>query len=995
MAKGTELATAYVSILADTSSIDKDVRKALDGTAKHGDKVGKDMGARMSTALSSSLGKSGTSAAAQFHQGLIAGIRSGSSSVAGEFGKLGQLAEGAFSGITSKSGVAALAIGGIGIATVAAGKQLYDLGAQWDDIADGITGKTGLVGKELDKITDSVKAVGKDSSASLADIGDATGSLVQSLKLTGKPLQDLTRSITDLNELTGDKLNVRDLAKVFKGFNVPAEDMDEALDRLYDTFTNTGIPVSELIQTLKSVGPTARTLGLDIGQISGILATLEEAGVDGATALKGLKIGIGNLAKKEPGKDPLQAIQDVVAQIQSLIDKGNETAAIDLAKSTFGKSWQPIFDTIANGKLTVDDLNTSVENTGRTIERSKDATDDWKEEFQKLKNTWQTELEPTAASIFGGINDFLRETITLMDAIAEHRWKDAWNALFPGRNTGPLPTPGVGQQPGAQNQRLGRGGAGNYPNPQPGVGQSPSTPNMQHPGPPQAGGGGNAMPRIPGSYGLPPGANSGGYGGGGAQFPDWVNQIADAFGIKPSTYSGHQTSNRNEAGYAPNPQGLNRGIDWSGPVQNMQKFADYLATVPGGLEQVIWQNPGTGATVEIAGGIPQPGYFSGDLGGHQNHVHTRQSTPIPLPSWWRMGTFDQGGWLPPGATMAVNATGKPEMILTPEQLQALADQGIDPNTLLHGQGQGAAPGPGQQLIDALAAPGMGSDVGSRTEGYIPAAAGSTGVAGTSFAASLLNLGNEAVAAAIDQAAGAGAMAANAFAPGAGAGVQLGADLAKRGVSYGFQMASIGVDALVEQLTPFGAPRWLGYDYTGFMPQLGQIPALTTSLEKAVGEQGQGEGKAPPMPPGTEHMLPGAQPGVPVPPGPPPALPSSPGALPSPGAGVGPGAGTPPFGQPPTPSGNMSDPNYLKDLFGFDQGGWMQPGSYGVNLTNRPEPVFTNAQWSSIEKTALTAPDGAGQFGVRIENLYATDADDVKRKIDSQQRLAMMRYSGRP
>jgi len=92
---------------------------------------------------------------------------------------------------------------------------------------------------------------------------------------------------------------------------------------------------------------------------------------------------------------------------------------------------------------------------------------------------------------------------------------------------------------------------------------------------------------------------------------------------------------------------------------------------------------------------------------------------------------------------------------------------------------------------------------------------------------------------------------------------------------------------------------------------------------------------------------------------------------------------------------MSDPNYLKDLFGFDQGGWMQPGSYGVNLTNRPEPVFTNAQWSSIEKTAMTPPDRAPNFGVHIENQYATDADDVKRQIDKQQRLAMMRYSGRP
>lgn len=134
-----------------------------------------------------------------------------------------------------------------------------------------------------------------------------------------------------------------------------------------------------------------------------------------------------------------------------------------------------------------------------------------------------------------------------------------------------------------------------------------------------------------GTYGLPAGTDTGGYGSGGAVFPGWVHQLGDYFGVKPSTYSGHQEGNRNEPGYAPNPQGLNRGIDWSGPVENMQRFAEYLATVAPALEQVIWQNPSTGSSVEIAGGQPQPGYFSGDLAGHQDHVHTRQSAPIPLP----------------------------------------------------------------------------------------------------------------------------------------------------------------------------------------------------------------------------------------------------------------------------------------------------------------------------------------------------------------------------
>lgn len=132
------------------------------------------------------------------------------------------------------------------------------------------------------------------------------------------------------------------------------------------------------------------------------------------------------------------------------------------------------------------------------------------------------------------------------------------------------------------------------------------------------------------SYGLPTGTRIT-YGSAG--FPPWVYALADHFGLKASTYPNHQESHRNEAGFAPNPNRQNRGIDWSGPVANMQRFADYLMTVKSALEQVIWQNPTTGQKAGVAGGkdVTNTGYYSADYAGHRDHVHTRQSAPIPLP----------------------------------------------------------------------------------------------------------------------------------------------------------------------------------------------------------------------------------------------------------------------------------------------------------------------------------------------------------------------------
>jgi N-acetyl-anhydromuramyl-L-alanine amidase AmpD len=133
------------------------------------------------------------------------------------------------------------------------------------------------------------------------------------------------------------------------------------------------------------------------------------------------------------------------------------------------------------------------------------------------------------------------------------------------------------------------------------------------------------------TYGLPTGSSIP-YGGKG--FPQWVYDLAKAFNVQASTYPGHQESQRAEAGFAPNPNRLNRGIDWAGSVPDMQRLAEYLLTQRKHLEQLIWQNPQTGQKIGVAGGddVSATPYYQADYAGHRDHVHTRQSKPIPVPN---------------------------------------------------------------------------------------------------------------------------------------------------------------------------------------------------------------------------------------------------------------------------------------------------------------------------------------------------------------------------
>lgn len=132
------------------------------------------------------------------------------------------------------------------------------------------------------------------------------------------------------------------------------------------------------------------------------------------------------------------------------------------------------------------------------------------------------------------------------------------------------------------------------------------------------------------AYGMPKGTQIS-YGAAG--FPAWVYNIANQFGLQASTYPGHQENNVNAAGFMPNPALQNRGIDWSGPVDKMHTFAQYLVangpSMPQ-LEQVIWMHPSTGQKIGWFGNGPDLGgsIYARDYGGHADHVHTRQSQSL-------------------------------------------------------------------------------------------------------------------------------------------------------------------------------------------------------------------------------------------------------------------------------------------------------------------------------------------------------------------------------
>ena len=137
-------------------------------------------------------------------------------------------------------------------------------------------------------------------------------------------------------------------------------------------------------------------------------------------------------------------------------------------------------------------------------------------------------------------------------------------------------------------------------------------------------------PAAPATYGLPAGSNIT-YGSPG--FPPWVYALAKAFNLQASTYPGTRNPSALRLVSHPTRSYSTGASTGPAPSPDMQRFAEYLLSIKGSLEQVIWENPNTGQRVGVAGGddVTTAPYYADDYGNHTDHVHTRQSAPIPLP----------------------------------------------------------------------------------------------------------------------------------------------------------------------------------------------------------------------------------------------------------------------------------------------------------------------------------------------------------------------------
>jgi ABC-type transporter Mla subunit MlaD len=298
----------------------------------------------------------------------------------------------------------------------------------------------------MDQLNSTLRESFRNSSSSLEDVGNVLTGVTQSLHLTGQAAVDVTGQIDDLNRMTGSSLNIRGLGQALAAFGVDASQAGNALDMLYAASAKTGQPLNELLNNLVNTGPAARTLGLNLGELTNLFSKFEEGGINSSRAQQALNTAAKVFAD---ANIPLETgLSDTITQIRGFIDAGNEAAAVDLAGKVFNtRGAQQFVDLIRQGKLTASDLNTEMTGTSGAIEQMNSQTRDWSENWQQLKNRATDLAEVVGGRLFDALNSALGVLNDLIDdlpAAIDGTLKIGQNLTSGAPMTTPVPfTPGA------------------------------------------------------------------------------------------------------------------------------------------------------------------------------------------------------------------------------------------------------------------------------------------------------------------------------------------------------------------------------------------------------------------------------------------------------------------------------------------------------------------------------------------------------------------------
>lgn len=315
-----------------------------------------------------------------------------------QFGTIKKVA--AVTGAVTAAGLATVAT-----ATVAATKELYNLGAEFDSAVDTIRIGTGATGEALDALYADMQEVYKNVPTTMEDASTAIADYNTRLGLTGEPLQQLSQQAIQVCDILDEDLSttIENSSKAFQQWKIETDDMSDAMDYVFKVSQSTGTGFNDLMANVQSYGPQLQEMGFGFEEATVLIGQMDKAGVNATEVLGAMKKSVATLAA-----EGVSASEGLEVYYEGIMNAATAEEAIAIASEIFGtRAASTMAAAIREGSLSITDLTESLKESTETINGAATDTYDFAEQFQLLKQNAQVALEPIATEIFNLANEMM------------------------------------------------------------------------------------------------------------------------------------------------------------------------------------------------------------------------------------------------------------------------------------------------------------------------------------------------------------------------------------------------------------------------------------------------------------------------------------------------------------------------------------------------------------------------------------------------------------
>lgn len=230
---------------------------------------------------------------------------------------------------TKLAGKVALGFGAFNVASMA-------IGAVFNELKAGLN-----VMMEFEKNLSSLKAVVNGTEEDMQKLSKEALRLGASTVFTANEVAKLqvefakfgfssdeilnaTEATLDLAAATGSKLDrsAKVAAATIRGLGLSTTETTKVVDIMAKSFTNSALDIQKWEHSMKFVAPIAAAAGVDISDLSAMLATLADAGISGSNAGTALRRILSEMAKT--GKPAEEALKNLAAEGLTLNDAFDE-----------------------------------------------------------------------------------------------------------------------------------------------------------------------------------------------------------------------------------------------------------------------------------------------------------------------------------------------------------------------------------------------------------------------------------------------------------------------------------------------------------------------------------------------------------------------------------------------------------------------------------------------------------------------------------------------